>query len=129
MTATTTPTRADGRDALERALVERAKPFFDEPMAVETESVKDEIYNLRNLLIGGWHQYETAGSAEHLGEQWVRALDKAVVDAGWEAVQLDVIPAMARAAVEYLRDNPPPAHLVAFEGSDELRGDLETLGR
>lgn len=124
-TATSTPVRS----TVEQRLLDRATPLLtDEPNPVgEWAAATEQLYNLVTVVIGDWSQWESDELETRIGESWIEAARAHVQAAGLEAMRTLVVPAMAAAAADYLRQNPPPAHLLAFEGSEVLRGDVAAL--
>jgi len=120
MTATTaTPT-------FERQLAERGRRHL-ETFSAETREVKDALPDLKYSVIGDWHQWDNDDAETRIAEEWTAELDRRITEAAWEAIVLDVVAAMAREAAAYVRENPPPAHLLAFTGSEQLRADVAAL--
>lgn len=119
MTVTTPPT-------FERQLAERGRRHLETYSAL-TSDVKDALPDLKYSVTGDWHQWDNDDAETRIAEEWTAELDRRVVEAAWEAILLDVVDAMAREAAAYVRENPPPAHLLAFAGSQQLRVDVAAL--
>ncbi|MCC6619202.1 MAG: hypothetical protein IT341_09235 [Chloroflexi bacterium] len=120
MTATTT------RPSLEVRIIEDVRQALDRYPG-EREGVREAAYTLSRLAVGRWSQYEDDEEGTRVGEAWMHRLDEVALAEAQEALEVDALGAVARAVADYLRDNPPPAHMLVYEGSTTLREDVELV--
>jgi hypothetical protein len=97
------------------------------------DAIVDAARVLKSELTGNYWQVDDKepyyDDGTPLAPMWHDDYEDAVVKATQAAWNAQVVPAVAKAIAEFLRQNPPPAHLVAFEGSKQLRADLELVSR
>lgn len=117
---TAAPTRP-----LEERFTERALAYMEDPRF--PDELRSGLSYMVDGIIGDWSVWEEEDLGNRLGDSWMSPMDEAMEQIAWEEVRRSVVPAVARAAVEYLRQNPPPPHLPAHTESTVLREDLAVL--
>jgi len=92
----------------------------------DPDRLADALGAVHDEMVGEYYQTET-GDYPPLGNDWREKLEAAMEAAGERAFEEYVVPALAAAAVEFIRTTPPPEHLRVYHGSEQLRADLEAL--
>lgn len=121
MTATTTPTLAE-------AMAERWRTA---PKASQSEWHDDRLAVLDALeqaLVGDYWAYDDPpdeDTEQPVAPGWLQELKTTIIEAGTDAFEAHVVPAVIAAISAYLPS--APAHLRTFPKSEQLRADLAAL--
>lgn len=119
-------TIATPTETLEQRLADRARAFLDSA-PTERKELEEGLWHLANAILGDWYVYEESADSldEHrIGDPWLAPLAEKIRELAMRAVAEEMIPGLAKYTAISVRLSPPPAHLVAHEGSAQLRDDL-----